>query len=225
MRNRCALAVACLLSALGCPKPSTSSDGGPSAVLPAQLAFTGTEDHFLFSYVDAAGNVKSVDKLADVPVDRRKNLMVVDLSKSPEERQSDRYVFFSDATVKDPEGRFVAAAVSRYQPTSATPAGTAADTFTADTQSKDVVVYSAEWCGYCKKTKAFLKQKGIPFRERDVEKDTGADRELQAKARKAGVRVSGVPVTDFMGELVMGFDQARLERLIGTKVAAKPVTP
>lgn len=205
----------CLLLALGCSKPAAPSATAKPAqgALPGPILFGPQEDHFLFSYVDAAGSVKSADHLQDIPEDRRKNLMVVDLSKTPEERQADKYVFFVDATVKTPDGKLQAVAVSRYQ-VGPSVAGNAAEAFQADAQSQDVVVYTAEWCGFCKKTKAFLKQKGVPYRERDVEKDSGADRELQAKAKKAGVRVSGVPVTDFKGELVMGFDQARLEQLI-----------
>jgi mycoredoxin len=207
------------LLAWGCPKPATSPAtagdpaSGATAALPGPITFAQDEDHFLFSYVDSAGAVRSADHLKDVPEDRRKNLMVVDLQKTPEERQADKFVFFVDATVKNPEGKLQALPVSRYQVGPAV-AGNAAETFQADAQANDVVVYSAEWCGYCKKTKAFLKQRGVPYRERDVEKDAGADRELQAKAQKAGVRVSGVPVTDFKGQLVMGFDQNRLEQLI-----------
>ena len=55
-----------------------------------------------------------------------------------------------------------------------------------------------------------------------LDRNRGADDELQAKARKAGVRVSGVPVTDFKGELVMGFDQAKLDQLIKDTNAVAP---
>jgi hypothetical protein len=37
---------------------------------------------------------------------------------------------------------------------------------------------------------------------------------MQTKARRAGVRPSGIPVIDFRGTILTGFDQARLDSLI-----------
>ena len=213
--------VALLLAA--CPRaaPPAVPDAGPP--LPPALAFAGTETTLLFSFVDPNGTVRSVDKLADVPGSQRRNVMVVDLSRTPEERQADRYVYFVDVSAPGPDGKFHANVVSRYQAALGGAAGEPQVGGAAE--GAGVVVYSASWCGFCKKVKSFLKQRRVPFTERDVEKDPGADAELQRKARAAGVRVSGVPVTDFMGELVMGFDQARLEELVNRSRAAAPTGP
>ncbi len=81
--------------------------------------------------------------------------------------------------------------------------------------STGVVLYSAAWCGYCKKERAWLKAKGVNFTERDIEKDNGAAEELARKASAAGVRPRGVPVTDVRGTLVEGFDEPRLTALLG----------
>ncbi|MEW5854216.1 MAG: glutaredoxin family protein [Myxococcota bacterium] len=215
--------VCAVLLAVAACKPSSEGapDGSASAALPPPLTFSATDQNLLFSYVDETGGLRNADRVQDIPDDRRRNVMVVDLAKTPEERMADRYVYFSDVTSPGPDGKYVASVVSRYQAPTLTAPGPAAEP-TPTGEGKDVVVYSAVWCGYCKKTKAFLKQRGVPFVERDVEKDPGADRELQAKARKAGVRVSGVPVTDFKGELVMGFDQGRLDTLIKKHAAAGP---
>jgi glutaredoxin len=171
--------------------------------------------------VDPAGNVRSADKVADVPGPVRRNVMVVDLSRSPEERQADRYVYFVDVTAPGPDGKFHANVVSRYQ----VPLGKAGTGLPAGTdtgEASGVVLYSASWCGYCKKARAFFKQRNVPFQERDVEKDPGAEAALQKRARAAGVRVSGVPVIDFMGELVVGFDVPRLERLMARALEGQP---
>jgi glutaredoxin len=76
-----------------------------------------------------------------------------------------------------------------------------------------VVVYSATWCGYCKKAKAWLEQNHVPFIERDVEKAPGAQAELSAKLKAAGVPGGGIPVIDWGGTLVVGFDLPALQRL------------
>lgn len=63
-----------------------------------------------------------------------------------------------------------------------------------------VVLYVTDWCGYCKQTKRFLDQKGIPFKEFDIEKD--------AEARKAYEALGGrgIPLIDVNGTLIRGFD-------------------
>lgn len=217
--QRSALFAILLVTACQKPAPSSSSPDAPQAqALPPALAFGEDQPDLLFTYVDKAGSFQNVNHPSDVPVERRQNVMVVDLARSPEERQSDRYVYFTDLTVKAPDGKFRANAVSRYQ------APRLAPQLPGDAPAQDgsgVVVYSASWCGYCKKTMAFLRQKSIPFTEKDVEREAGADAELQSKARKAGIRVSGVPVTDFMGDLVVGFDQQKLESLIAQHHAGK----
>ena len=84
----------------------------------------------------------------------------------------------------------------------------------APSPSIDVIVYSTAWCGYCRKVKAWLTQKGIAFTEKDVERDPGAAAELAQKAAAAGVQPRGVPVIDARGTQVLGFDLQRLEQLL-----------
>jgi S1-C subfamily serine protease len=57
--------------------------------------------------------------------------------------------------------------------------------------------------------KGFLSQKGVGFSERDVSRDPSAAQEV---VRMTGQM--GVPVTVVGGETVVGFDRARLERVI-----------
>lgn len=77
-----------------------------------------------------------------------------------------------------------------------------------------VIVYKTAWCGVCKKVEAYLKRKGIDYEAKDIEKDRSAAAELQAKAQQAGVKTGSVPVIDVGGELIVGFDRSRLEKLL-----------
>ncbi|MEB0044379.1 MULTISPECIES: glutaredoxin family protein [unclassified Pseudomonas] len=63
-----------------------------------------------------------------------------------------------------------------------------------------VVLYATDWCGYCKLTRRFLDQKGIPYKEFDIEKD--------AQARKAYEALGGrgIPLIDVNGTLIRGYD-------------------
>jgi len=63
-----------------------------------------------------------------------------------------------------------------------------------------VVLYATDWCGYCKQTKRFLDQKGIAFKEFDIEKDTEARKAYEALGGR------GIPLIDVNGTLIRGFD-------------------
>lgn len=71
-----------------------------------------------------------------------------------------------------------------------------------------VVMYSAAWCGYCKKARAFLRKNRVPFSEYDVETSAKGKRDYQ----KYGA--SGVPIILVGKQRVQGFDQAALTRLL-----------
>ena len=64
---------------------------------------------------------------------------------------------------------------------------------------------------FCNRTKEFLSQKRVPFTERDVSTDEKALAELE----RLGYRTT--PVTLINGEVVVGFDQKRLEELLERK--------
>ena len=75
----------------------------------------------------------------------------------------------------------------------------------------DVVMFAAEWCGYCDQARAFFQQHQIDFLEIDIESSTEANRQW----RDAGGR--GVPLTFIGDQRIAGFsapayDQA-LEQL------------
>jgi glutaredoxin len=61
---------------------------------------------------------------------------------------------------------------------------------------------------FCNRTKGFLSQDGIAFEERDVSKDEAALNELQ----KRGLMTT--PVTLIGDEVVVGFDRAKLAKLL-----------
>lgn len=62
-----------------------------------------------------------------------------------------------------------------------------------------VVLYATDWCGYCKATRRFLDQKGIPFKEYDIEKDADARKAYQALGG------GGIPILDVNGTLIRGY--------------------
>ena len=77
-----------------------------------------------------------------------------------------------------------------------------------------VTLYSAEWCAYCKTEKQYLDKLGVHYTVKDIEKTPGAADELDAKT---GGKAQGIPVTDIAGEIVYGFDRARIDELLTAK--------
>ncbi len=62
---------------------------------------------------------------------------------------------------------------------------------------------------FCNRTKEFLSQHGIVFEERDVSSDDAALAELQRRG------LMTTPVTLIDDDVVVGFDQSRLAKLLG----------
>jgi len=221
MRVCCSFVVVICVLALGC-SPEKSPVGGSSVVSdeggPPLPVVTKASTSLLFSFVDAAGRVMTVPTVDAVPEAVRGRVLVVDLEKTPEQRQAHRYAFFADLTDEATDGTYPVVVVSRYQ------AVGHASTAALPAPDGSVIVYSADWCGYCKKTMAWLRQNNVPFIERDVEKVAGAGAEVAAKLKAAGVPGGGIPVIDWGGTLVVGFQQDKLAALLAAtrKATAKP---
>lgn len=84
----------------------------------------------------------------------------------------------------------------------------------SETTKPQVIIYSAAWCAFCKTEKQYLEHLGVPFTVRDIEADDGAMDELLAKV---GDSTSSVPVTDIGGEIIRGFDRAKIDAALKTQ--------
>lgn len=76
--------------------------------------------------------------------------------------------------------------------------------------NKTVLVYSTPTCPYCRQVKEFLVQNNVPFTEKNVATDIAARDEMKAKSSSLGV-----PVIDVDGTVVVGFNRAKLQELLG----------
>ncbi len=68
---------------------------------------------------------------------------------------------------------------------------------------EQVVMYSTEWCGYCRKARNYFSERKINFVEYDIEKDASAN----AQFKKAGGR--GVPLILVGDKKMSGFSEQR----------------
>ncbi len=79
------------------------------------------------------------------------------------------------------------------------------------TVSHRVIVYSGPGCPACGTAKAYLRRLGVSFREVDIARDQHA---AQSLVRRSGQMA--VPQIDIDGHLVVGFDQAKIDRILSS---------
>lgn len=72
-----------------------------------------------------------------------------------------------------------------------------------------VRVYSTPACIYCKMAKKYLETRNVRYDEIDVSEDREAAAEM---VEKSGQR--SVPVIDFDGTVVVGFDKNKIDSLL-----------
>ena len=74
---------------------------------------------------------------------------------------------------------------------------------------KKVSIYTTPTCPYCKRAKEYLSQKGISYAEHNVAEDKDKAKEMIKKSGQMSV-----PVITIDNEIVVGFDQSLLDKLL-----------
>lgn len=72
-----------------------------------------------------------------------------------------------------------------------------------------VKVYSTPTCPWCTRVKEYLSSKNVDFVDYDVSSDRDKAMEM---INKSGQR--GVPVLDIEGNIIIGFDQQNIDKLL-----------
>lgn len=211
---------------VGCRKSSAGGSESSDKAGPPEV--TDASENLLFTWIDEKGEFHVEQKVASVPASARDLVRVVD----PEKGAPPELVYLVDLRTAGPNGTypvrtaprdaFEKVAVERRAksgkvlaaapPSSAAPAGSGEAADLVD--RPDVIIYGAEWCGPCHQAEAYMKKRGIPYVEKDIEKDSGAQREMRAKLAKAGMRGGSIPVIDVKGKLMLGFDANAVERAL-----------
>lgn len=76
--------------------------------------------------------------------------------------------------------------------------------------AEDLIMYCTPWCSDCRETRAWLQEKGIPYREIDISKDRVAARRVQAWCGGH----EATPTFDYKGTIIVE-DLAKLKALLG----------
>jgi glutaredoxin 3 len=75
--------------------------------------------------------------------------------------------------------------------------------------SHEVTIYTSSTCSWCEATKEYLSAREIDFEEVDISEDMRKAMEMVDKSGQ-----QGVPVVEIDGEIVVGFDRARIDALL-----------
>ncbi len=75
---------------------------------------------------------------------------------------------------------------------------------------KKVEIYSTPTCHFCHLAKDFFSEKGVKYQEYNVATDLDKRREMVEKSGQMGV-----PVIDIAGEVVVGFDEEHITKILG----------
>jgi glutaredoxin 3 len=224
-----------------CRKPAPEAPPAATTGTPATIEVL-KDGRWLFTYAEPSGGFATTDKPDSVPAGARAVVRVFDPS-APEKTPGDgrvyvtnldevmnkgkataramsREAFETAAMAAHPTGESSPLAAQRMQPApmpAAVDGGAAAVSAPAAGGAPVVTIYGTSWCGACRAARQYLTERKIPFADKDVERDANAARELAAKAAKLGVPTDRVPVIDVRGRLLLGFDKARIESLLGER--------
>jgi glutaredoxin len=205
---------------VGCREPAPPTQEVQASALPKIAVKTTAK--LLLTYATSGGSFETVNRLDKVPEDRRGWVRVVDLSIKPERRADHELVYVADLREKRKDGSYPYVVMSRAAYEAAAVGGaragaTAPAAAVPKSGSPAVILYATAWCPACRSAREYMRENGIPFVEKDIEKDQSAATELLEKARRAGISATGVPVLDVRGTLMQGFNPERLRALLGDK--------
>jgi glutaredoxin len=171
----------------------------------------------LLVWYDETGGAHAAARRGDVPEANRARVRVDSLEIAPEQRLDPAYVYVADLRKARADGSYEVRKVLRDSFESAMAKAAPETTPSGASASSDVIIYGASWCGACKQAARYFSQKGVPFVEKDIEKEPGARGEMMQKAKAQGVSTSGIPVIDVRGTLLGGFDPRKVDRLLAQK--------
>jgi glutaredoxin len=227
MRGGCAALLLASLLGIGCDDPLATleqartaiEEGKKAAITQARadaLASAGTADAFAddeearrkaggislgpehakrlyYQFIDGRGRVAFVERLGDVPAQWRDRVGFVEMESPPP---------LSPAMAEQTRDRRYAATADKLRQPRAGGQVIAARTSTR------IVLYSADWCGWCKKAQRHLDAAGVDYELRDIDIPENLD-DLVAKTGQ-----KGIPVLEVGGKVVTGFSPGQYDQLI-----------
>lgn len=212
---------------------ATPTSGNASAtageVVTPPFAVSGDLSGLMLVWFDDQGP-HIASKRDDIPAAHRDKVRVDSLSVAPEQRLDPNFVYLADVRSPGPNGSYVVHKVARErfdamldEAAHVVMAENGAAPNAANPNA-GVIIYGASWCGACHQAAAFFRANHVEFVEKDIEREPAARTEMQTKCEAAGLHPTGIPVIDFRGHLVLGFDEGQLRQFM-TQAPSIQVSP
>ena len=218
-----------VLTACAC-RQKHKEDGSATSALP-QVELTDQTKDILLTWIDEVGDFHGTQSISEIKEANKEHVRVVFTNSNSVDPER---VWVADLRQKDSKGGYVIRSMARsaweelgasHRKSRLEALGAPAPGADAGPNSEvDAVIYGAEWCGACHEMAKYLKAKGIKFVEKDVDKSSVVQAELQSKFAKARIPpTSSIPVTEINGRLIVGFNpQAVDSALAAAKNSGAP---
>ncbi len=219
------------------PKDSGSDSLPPPQKGEGKVTAKKSIKAIVYSYVDKHGHIRMASDPTEIPMEYRDQVVVTNAGRSRQKRINTQKVLVLDLREDEDNGPVNYSvidldAITRrapiFKPQNPGEMGKwvvqvaahkikASLGLTPATVSGAVVLYSAPWCGYCKKAAAHLRSRGVDFLEYNIDEDRRAASDLSRKLNAAGMSGSGIPVLDIDGTIVVGFNKKKIDQLLNQR--------
>ncbi len=225
------LATAALFS--GCRATSEEAANAVGAALPPApelppLALSDTTANLLLTWVDSEGDFHVVEKIAEIPADRRAQVRVVVTDRA---EGTGATVYVADLGAARPDGTYAVSTMSRADwekigadrrkarmealaPAQRPPAETEAKPIADVGGPVSAIIYGADWCKPCHDAERYLKTLGVAVTKKNVEESRAAQAEMQQKLVRVNKQGAGIPVIDVMGKILVGYSPGSLKQAV-----------
>lgn len=224
------LFVVVLLLAGACRHEQKNGSSGATPQQQAQL--TDQSKDILLTWIDESGDFHVTESISEIKDANKEHVRVVFTNTDTVDPD---HVWVADLRQKDSTGAYPIHSIARsaWEEMGASHRKSRLEAVAAPTPVPDAgppsgaltaVIYGAEWCKACHEMAHYLKTKGIKYVEKDVDKSSVIQAELQSKFAKAHVPpTSSIPVTDINGRLIVGFNPQAVEAAIAAGPTATPL--
>ncbi len=148
-----------------------------------------------YQYIDERGGVRFAERLGDVPEAWRDKVGYLEMDSPPPMSPAD--------AKRTRDARYAAANPQASRSASSGGGGRAMDRF-----EPRVLVYYADWCGYCVKAKRHLDRAGVAYELKNVD-NPHIKRELIEKTGQ-----KGIPVIEVDGRVMKGYSASALDEML-----------
>ena len=236
-----------VLGVVACRSQAEKPDGEkPVSAAPKSnelppLVVKADTPNLLLTWIDDKGDFHVVQKPSEVPTEAKKQVRVVVTDREAGTGDS---VYVADLNETAADGSYRLKTFSRAQwdelgasrrkarlealapsavppPAASAPGG--APGAKGSPSKVVVIIYGASWCKPCHQAQDYLKGRGVAVIMKDIEESEAAQAEMRQKLERSGRGGASIPVIDVMGQILVGYSPAALDRALQAAQGAKPL--